>query len=234
MAQTHFSGWCWSLVPVGRGAVSLMVGVGIVTLLPWAALAAEGDGTEPASDRRFSCRLEEGRYTVMYNPASQPEEYYAWAIPEDMGEAWPAERRCTTISDRLEAYRPDGLLELQTGVENGYNTVCVTTEAVASCRIVFTVPPGQDPVATRDRVFNNLVLADQGERTEGVTTLTGSGSNVLNQLGEILGTGSLGGSNNRSGINLKPFLDAADGGTGTQLGNSGATPGRPLNPDNFR
>ncbi|MBE7381053.1 MAG: hypothetical protein F6J95_006555 [Leptolyngbya sp. SIO1E4] len=185
----------------------------------------------PTSDvARFTCRLENGQYTVMYSPQSQPGEFYPWATPEDMGGGWPAERRCNEISRRLEEYRPDGLLELQTDIENGYNTVCVSTEAVPGCRIVFTVPPGQNPEITRDSVFNNLVLADQGTATEGVVTLTGDGS-ILDDLGEALGLPSqprnTGGSGN---INLRPFLDAADGGTGTQLNQRS---GRPLNPDNF-
>jgi hypothetical protein len=110
-------------------------------------------------------------------------------------------------------------------MENGYETVCVTTESVPGCRIVFTVPPGQDAIATRDSVFNNLVLADQGQATQGVSTLTES-SNVLEDL---LGFPSSQASRQGS-INLQPFLDFADGGTGTQLT---PTTGRPLNPANF-
>lgn len=175
---------------------------------------------------RFTCQLENGEYTVMYSPKSEPGVMYAWATPEDMGSAWPAERRCGEISRRLESYRPDGLLELQTSVENGYNTVCVTTEADSSCRIVFTVPPGQDPVVTRDRVFDNLLLADQGQTTEGVTTFV-EGDSVLDDLNDVLGGPSVRSSGD---INLQPFLDSADGGTGTQLNQNN---GRSLDPDNF-
>jgi len=57
-----------------------------------------------------------------------------------MGDGWTSERRCTEIST-ARTYRPDGLIELRTDVENNYNTVCVTTENDPSCRIVFTVPP---------------------------------------------------------------------------------------------
>ena len=189
------------------------------------------ESTQQVPDARFSCQVQNGQPTVMYAPVSQPGELYPWAVPEDMGSAWPAERRCTEISRRLEEYRPDGLVELQNDVENGYNTVCVTTEAVSGCRIVFTVPPGQDPQVTRDSVFNNLVLADQGDTTQGVITFTGEDSSVLDDINEVLG---LPAGSNRSpssnGINLKPFLDPADGGTGAQLSNN---TGRPLNPDNF-
>ncbi len=187
---------------------------------------------EELNSARFSCQVENGQPTVMYSPLSQPGEFYPWAVPEDLGSAWPAERRCTEISRRLEEYRPDGLLELQNDVENGYNTVCVTTEAVGGCRIVFTVPPGQDPRVTRDSVFNNLILADQGDATQGVTTFTGSDSSVLDDINEVLGLPgeTTGGSQSSDGINLQPFLDPADGGTGAQLTN---TTGRPLNPDNF-
>jgi hypothetical protein len=212
--------------------LGLVAGVGLL-LLPVSLSQAE-DEAPSSTARRFSCGLDNGRYTVMYSPESQPDQQYPWAVPEDMGEVWPAERRCNVISDRLEAYRPDGLIELQTGLENGYNTVCVTTEAVSSCRIVFTVPQGQDPVATRDSVFNNLVLADQGESTEGVTTFTDGESSILDQIGDVLGGATLPGqsASNHSGINLRPFLDPADGGTGAQL--TGGDSGQPLNPDNFR
>lgn len=190
------------------------------------------DEPTAAETPRFSCQVDNGQYTVMYSPQSQPDQAYPWAVPEDMGSAWPAERRCTTIAQRLEQYRPDGLLELQTAVENGYNTVCVTTEAVPGCRIVFTVPPGQDPLATRDRVFQNLTLADRGEATQGVNTFTDGDGSILDQVQDVLGLPNSSSRPRNGGINLKPFLDAADGGTGTQLSGGSASP--TLNPNNFR
>ena len=193
------------------------------------------EAAETADVPRFTCQMHNGQYTVMYSPASEPTQAYPWAVPGDMGSNWPAQRRCSEISGRLESYRPDGLLELQTGVENGYNTVCVTTESISNCRIVFTVPEGQDPVITRDQVFENLTLADAGEQTQGVSTFTGGDSDVLGQIGEILGTTPSTSSPSviSTGINLKPFLAPDDGGTGTQL-TRGASTGRSLNPDNFR
>ncbi|WP_052051051.1 COP23 domain-containing protein [Leptolyngbya sp. KIOST-1] len=190
---------------------------------------AEADSTP-----RFTCQLQNGQYTVMYAPTSQPGQVYPWAVPQDMGSAWPADRRCAEISARLERYRPDGMLALETSVENGYNTVCVTTEAVSGCRIVFTVPQGQDPALTRDRVFDNLTVADRGDQTQGVTTFTGGNSDILDQIGSVLGLpGAMSPSRRTNGIYLKPFLDPADGGTGARL--SGGRPaGRPLNPDAFR
>ncbi|MEP0900768.1 MULTISPECIES: COP23 domain-containing protein [unclassified Nodosilinea] len=196
----------------------------------------ETTSTEPAeadTAPRFTCQMQDGKYTVMYSPTSQPGQSYPWAVPQDMGSAWPAERRCATISARLEEYRPDGLMALETSVENGYNTVCVTTESTPACRIVFTVPPGQDAMATRDLVFDNLAIADRGDQTDAVTTFAGGNSDVLGQIGNILGLPSSTSSSRSSGINLKPFLDPTDGGTGARL--SGGSPtGRSLNPDAFR
>lgn len=188
------------------------------------------ESTDIEEASRFTCQLQNGEYTVMYAPKSQPGSMYAWATPEDMGSAWPAERRCNEISRRLEEYRPDGLLELQTGQENGYNTVCVTTETVPGCRIVFTVPMGQDPVMTRDRVFDNLLLADQGETTQGVNTFVEGDNSILDDLNDALGIPSGNRTSRNGNINLQPFLDSADGGTGAQLNPSS---GRQLNPDNF-
>lgn len=205
--------------------------------VPSAAIALQSAGhnlkqtTNPTpsvtSGTRFSCQMQNGQYTVMYAPESQPGQFYPWATPTELGGGWTPERRCTEISRRLETYRPDGLLEMQTGVENGYNTVCVTTQQVSGCRIVLTVPPGQDPLATRDRVFENLAVADSGQRTDAVTTFTGGNDDLLDRLGNVLGLPT-GQSPRRSSdsINLRPFLDRADGGTGAQLQRNRLSPNR--------
>lgn len=205
------------------------------------AQAVERDTNREASNTpRFSCQLMNGEYTVMYYPESDPEQAYPWATPSALGGGWTPERRCNEISRRLEFYRPDGLLEIQTTVENGYNIVCVTTERDQSCRIVLTVPPGQDAELTRDRVFENLVVADSGQDTDAVNTFVGrdTGSQLLNQvINQGLSTlGIRDNATRRSGnINLRPFLDPADGGTGTQLRRSVPTRSNPqLNPDRFR
>ena len=197
----------------------------------------------PDTQTRFSCQLSNGEYTVMYQPESQPSQFFPWATPSALGGGWTEEKRCGEIARRLELYRPDGLLELTTGVENSYNTVCVKTERVPSCRIVFTVPPGQDPLVTRDRVFDNLTVADSGQQTDAIYTYRG-GKNELDQLVNM-GREALGGRRNSrtnpKNINLRPFLDRADGGTGTQLrqgvtkpSNSQKRGNSQLNPGSFR
>lgn len=181
--------------------------------------------TPPPSDARFFCQPDNGEYMVMYSPQSQPGKMYPWAAPGSMGGGWSADLRCNEISRRLEFYRPDGLVELRTAVENGYNTVCVTTEQVPECRIVLTVPEGQDPITTRDRIFANLSTADAGQQTSAVNTYSGNdGNSLLNQIGQVIGVdlSSVTGRsrqrhNSSTGINLRPFLDPADGGTGARL-----------------
>jgi hypothetical protein len=182
-------------------------------------------GGVPLNAVRFFCANESGRYTVMYQPESQVGNRYAWAVPQQMGGGWSPEARCNEISSRLERYRADGLVEMQTATENGYNTVCVTTDANPGCRIVFTVPRGQDAVSTRDQVFQNLAIADSGQRTTGVFTLRNqTGANVVNDLGKAFNVNLGGLFGNKTpvpaasnGIYLKPFLDKADGGTGERL-----------------
>lgn len=192
----------------------------------------------PVGNVRFACQFVNGEYTVMYYPQSQPDQAFPWAVPSQLGGGWTPERRCAEISRRLEFYRPDGLQELQTSTQNGYDIICVTTEDNPACRIVLTVPPGQDPMETRDRVFENLTVADSGERTEGVAAYTGNdGRDLLNRIGDALNLNSAGSRQPATGsINLRPFLDPADGGTGAGLTrsvpvqrNSGQ-----LNPGNFR
>jgi hypothetical protein len=183
-------------------------------------------GSVPAANgnARFACQYVGGDYTVMYYPESRPGEAYAWATPRSMGGGWSAFRRCTSIAERLENYRPEGLLEMRTDVKNGYNIVCVVTERTSDCpsRIVLTVPSGQDPVATRDRIFQNLTTADSGQSTVGVNTFGDrDGDRLLNDLLGSGGSRSRKTAKNRSksGINLRAFLDANDGGTGTGLRN---------------
>lgn len=183
-----------------------------------------GSTTSPINGVRFACQTQNGQPTVMYFPESQPNQAYSWAVPSTLGGGWSADRRCNEISRRLESYRPDGLVEMRTGIENGYNTICVTTDRVPSCRIVLTVPPGQDPTVTRDRVFQNLTVADSGQQTQGVYTYgSKNDTGILNQIGQALGIGRNRSTNRptntyRSGdINLKPFLDRKDGGTGERL-----------------
>lgn len=213
--------------------------------------------TEPetqtaATDERFFCQFSGNQYTVMYNPESRPGEAFPWAVPQTMGGGWTPELRCLEIARRLEEYRPDGLQELQASTENGYNTVCVTTEQNGRCRIVFTVPNGQDPLQTRDSVFENLTVADSGQQTQGVTTFTGGGNPIGNigsgdgTVDELINLGvsilSRRGQRSRSSsINLRPYLDRADGGTGVALTDGvpmsrsrSNSQGRRLQPNKFR
>lgn len=181
-----------------------------------------GSGTTTPSPittgTRFACQMNNGQQTVMYLPENQPNQLYPWAVPSAMGGGWSSDRRCNEIARRLESYRPDGLVEMKTGVENGYNTICVTTDRVPSCRIVLTVPRGQDPQLTRDRVFQNLSVADSGQTTQGVLTYGSNGrdGDILGQLGQVLGGRRMPRLTSRD-INLKPFLSPKDGGTGERL-----------------
>lgn len=189
-----------------------------------------GDPTQA----RFSCQFTNGQYTVVYHPESRPGEAFPWATPGLMGGGWTPELRCNEISRRLEEYRPDGLIEMRTGQENGYNIVCVTTQNNGNCRIVFTVPPGQDPLTTRDLVFQNLAVADSGQNTQAVNTFVNAGGDPVEELVNfglsILGDRRPHSSSPRSSqaIRLKPYLDPADGGTGKAL--KQGIPLRPRNP----
>ncbi|WP_192925030.1 COP23 domain-containing protein [Sodalinema gerasimenkoae] len=233
------------LAVAGAMGLTLALAPGAVAQLPEIP-AEETSPTEPtepvADDVRFSCQSVNGEYTVMYHPDGQDGQGYAWATPTALGGGWTPERRCSEISRRLESYRPDGLSELGTNVENGYDVVCVTTQENSSCRIVLTVPPGQDPRQTRDLVFENIVLADSGTSTDGVTALTGSdGVEIVEGLLGIELPEGLGGrrssqpSRQRTSsnwIDLRPFLAPTDGGTGGQLQNfRGSSPSpSPENP----
>jgi hypothetical protein len=195
-----------------------------VDTLPTSGSTTTTGGTVTTnSDTRFSCQLNNGVYTVMYHPEDQTRPY-AWATPKALGGGWTAEKRCNAISDRLEAYRPDGLVDLRTSVQNGYNTICALTDRNSACRIVFTVPPGQDAETTLASVFENLTLADSGQTTNGVNTFTNRG-NGLDLLNGLLGRGTSGqvrstAKTRVSNIYLKPFLSVKDGGTATRLINT--------------
>lgn len=188
--------------------------------------------TIPLNGTRFICQSNGGVPTVMYQPESQPNQAFPWAIPGAMGGGWTPEARCREIANRLESYRPDGLIEMGTAVQNGYNTICVTTERVAGCRIVLTVPQGQDPTATRDRIFQNLASADDGQAIQGVNTLAGqSGNDLFSGLGSLFGLPkSQNATKPKNGnIDLRPFLSVADGGTGKKM-KGGVTIASPVKP----
>lgn len=192
-----------------------------------------------SNDIRFSCESINGEYTVTYRPESRPGESYAWAVPQRLGDGWTSQRRCNAISQRLEDYRPDGLLELRTSRLNGYDILCATTQANSNCRIVLTVPPGKDPIVVRDLVFENIVAADDGLSTRGVYTFTdGNQYRVLRDAIE---------GKSPDALNLRPFLTEDDGGNASRLNSievdspknnptsqpQQRTPGM-FNPDNFR
>ncbi|MEC4984897.1 MAG: COP23 domain-containing protein [Oscillatoria sp. PMC 1068.18] len=163
---------------------------------------------------RFTCESSNGQPTVMYQPDSQPGEKYPWAVPVRLGGGWTEARRCDEIARRLEAYRSDNMMELSTRKEGNYDIVCVTSQVVPACRIVFTVPPGQNPWAVRDRVFQNLLTANSGDYTQGVVTYSGQ-----NSIEGLL----RGNSAQPANIDLRPFLDANDGGTATRIDDSETT-----------
>ncbi|MEH2144703.1 COP23 domain-containing protein [Nostoc sp.] len=233
MAQYDSTGEGVVVPTVPSGGTSAPVPIDTSTGIPPSA-----DGTT-----RFTCQTYNGQYTVMYQPQSQSGQFFPWAAPAALGGGWDAQRRCAAIASRLELYRSDGLQELQTAVENNENIVCVTTEANPTCRIVLTVPPGKDPYVIRNSVFQNLTTADSGQQTIAVNTYgdRSSGGNELYNLGRtLLGSGNNRVSSSRSGINLKPFLDRQDGGTGNNLRGGVAIRrqsqpnGARLNPQNFR
>ena len=227
--------WSWAILGAVLTASSAGAQYGPPT--PQTSVPSGGDRV------RFMCESINNESTVTYHPIDRYGDRYPWAVPSTMGNNWNANKRCTEIARRLEEYRRDGLKELRTEVKNQYDTVCVTTERNGECRIVFTVPRGQDAIATRDSVFRNLTMADSGQRTTGVNTFAGTGDNGL---GNIFGT--LGGSNNynalptqsRGSIDLRPFLSTKDGGTATKLRPPTATQpstsgdAKLLNPDRFR
>ena len=202
------------------------------TTLPSGTTTVPTDTTIPLNGTRFSCQSNGGVPTVMYQPESQPTQAFPWAVPSAMGGGWTPEARCREIANRLESYRPDGLTEMGTAVQNGYNTICVTTERVAGCRIVLTVPQGQDPTATRDRIFQNLASADDGQAIQGVNTLAGqSGNDLLGGLGKVLGLPGVGNATKpkNANIDLRPFLSVGDGGTATKM-KGGVTIVAPVKP----
>ncbi len=231
--------WSWAIL----GAVLTASSAGAQYGPPTPQTAVPSGGNQA----RFVCESINNESTVTYRPVDRPGDRYPWAIPSTMGSNWNASKRCTEIARRLEEYRRDGLKELRTEVKNQYDTVCVTTERDRECRLVFTVPSGQDAIATRDSVFRNLTMADSGQRTTGVNTFADGDNNGFGNLfGNILPGANNGGNAaapvatlQNKNIDLRPFLSIKDGGTATQLrapGTTNPTTGssKKLNPNRFR
>jgi Circadian oscillating protein COP23 len=218
--------WSWAVL----GAILTAGGAGAQYGPPTPQTSVPAGGNQT----RFMCETMDSQSTVTYHPVDRPGDKYPWAVPSTMGSSWSANKRCTEIARRLEEYRRDGLKELRTEVKNQYDTVCVTTEKNSECRIVFTIPKGQDAITTRDSVFRNLTVADSGQQTVGVNTFADGGKNGLNGiLGNILpGIGGNPGVNApaptravpKDSIDLRPFLSIKDGGTGVKLRAPAAVP----------
>jgi hypothetical protein len=208
--------WSWAILGVMFAAGTAIAQVGP----PTPKTSVPSGGAQP----RFACLSLNNQYTVTYHPVDRPGDSYPWAVPSTMG-SWDASKRCNEIARRLEDYRKDGLQELRTDVKNNYDVVCVTTEKNNECRIVLTVPKGNDAVATRDAVFSNLTVADSGQATTAVNTYAEGGNNPLGALGNVKnipGIGTLGNNtpnsrplSNKGSIDLRPFLSTNDGGTAT-------------------
>jgi hypothetical protein len=232
--KTSLKLWSWAIL----GAVLTASSAGAQYGPPTPQTSVPSGGNQA----RFKCESVNNQSTVTYHPIDRPGDKYPWAVPSTMGSNWNASKRCTEIARRLEEYRLDGLKELRTDLKNKYNTVCVTTERNSECRIVFTVPKGQDAIATRDSVFRNLTMADSGQRTTGVTTFADSGNNsfgnILGNLGGNIPNNSSPTNQTRDSIDLRPFLSIKDGGTATQLraltNPNSTTSSDKLNPDRFR
>jgi hypothetical protein len=217
--KTSLKIWSWAVL----GAILTASSAGAQYGPPTPQTSVPSGGNQA----RFMCESIDNQSTVTYHPVDRPGDKYPWAVPTTMGSNWTTFKRCTEIARRLEEYRRDGLKELRTDVKNQYNTVCVTTEKNSECRIVFTVPLGQDAIATRDSVFRNLTMADSGQKTTGVNTFAEGGDNGFGSiLGQIMPTvGNLGNSSSnpvpalqtKDSIDLRPFLSTKDGGTATQL-----------------
>ena len=88
-----------------------------------------------------------------------------------------------------------------------------------------------------------LLIADDGLQTQGVYTYGEQNSgNILNDIGQVLGGKKVRNNSQSPGkINLRPFLDPTDGGTGSQLNKGQSRRSRPTNngnsnrqPDLFR
>ena len=122
----------------------------------------------------------------MYYPQNQDRRTYPWAVPSGLENGWMARRRCNEISRRLGMYRPDGLLKLKTGRENNYDTICVTTQQDRSCRIILTIPPGKNSDITRNKIFQTLTAAEEGQLyTQGVNAFIDgkTSESPINQFG---------------------------------------------------
>jgi hypothetical protein len=215
---------------VGNAIASAQTGDVVVPTQPAngtsTTTSSSNTSTTYSTNARFSCQNYNGQYTVMYQPESQAGQFFAWATPQKLGGGWDEYKRCATIAERLESYRPDGLTELRTSTQNGYNVLCVTSESNPACRIVLTVPPGYDAYNVRNSVFQNLISADNGQQTIAVNTYSSRSSGgsqveqIYNEARTIFGGGNNNTNNSRTSkepVNLKPFLDQKDGGTGSQL-----------------
>jgi hypothetical protein len=172
----------------------------------------------PDEEVRFSCETQAGRPTVMYAPVSQPGNLYAWATPEDMGAAWPAERRCAEIARRLETVSSRWLARAANGPrERLQHRLCHHRSRRQLSHRIHRARGARRRSPPAIASSTTWCWPIKGQTTEGVTTFA-EGDSLLDEIGNVLGfpDWQLSGARSlaRAALISSPFWIAADGGTG--------------------
>ncbi|AUT04415.1 hypothetical protein CLI64_18445 [Nostoc sp. CENA543] len=113
-------------------------------------------------NRGFYCDMSTGKPITMYrNSSGEREPWIRWTSNFFQNSGYDNFTRCREVSRRLEIYRQQRRLRFITvGMMNRQRVVCTASQINGRCeRLIFTLKPGQDAVATLD----NLLAWRKGE-----------------------------------------------------------------------
>jgi Circadian oscillating protein COP23 len=129
---------------------TVLLAVGTATALTLPSRAQNNNGAI------FYCGTSNGEPATIVKTREGDVPMMIWDT-KVFGRNYPPEMRCQIVSERFQQYYEHGLLDfIKTERIRGYDTVCVARSEGGSCegRILFTLPPGQDPNNAIEAVFN--------------------------------------------------------------------------------
>ncbi|MBD2179650.1 hypothetical protein H6S82_03700 [Planktothrix sp. FACHB-1355] len=183
----------WEKVGAIAGVIGVLIaaaGLGYAVATDWTPTLFGG------KNDRFSCQLSADTsrggevWTVVYHHDKGQQPWLK--MVNTFGDDWNTQKRCETISDRLEGFRKDGLIALD--YRNDPNTpmqavICAKTKlSPTGCSLVVTLKPladGYESLRDMTEALRNRGSVEQSSSSVAVAPSFSRSSPVIN-LGSLL------------------------------------------------
>lgn len=139
-----------------------------LTFSPAAVFSSQA---QSAPQVTFECKQVSGEWTTVAKTPQWERQFIRWVSNFGDRAGYTPQRRCNEVTNRMNYYtRTKHPQFLTTGVQSGYNIVCVTDQVGNGCQgLLYTLQPDRDPNQTlRD------LLARSGSDFDGQNPLVES------------------------------------------------------------